>query len=174
MASPVRRLAARLSNLFAVVRLAVIDDSGPHQRAQATIPASGAGAVAEIIDKTPRLAEYGFDSCPPDGSEAVVLFLFGRRSAGVIIATGYAAGRPKDLKPGEAMVFNALTQDFVKLCADGKLRSKSTDWLHEGDAHVSGTAYAAHVIPADGVTGTFVSQDGKHITVTRGVITSIA
>jgi phage gp45-like len=75
----------------------VVDDSGDQQVAQANL---NVGAPeAEVIDKMVRLGEYGFFSCPPDGAEAIAVFLGGRRSAGVIIATGYRAARPRASSP---------------------------------------------------------------------------
>lgn len=168
-----KRLAQRLLQVVGVAHLRVVDDSGDQQTAQLQIMAGGPEGIEEIIDKTPRLGAYGFAYCPPDGSEAIVLFVGGRRSAGVIVATGHRATRPKGLKPGEAMLYNGLTGDFVKLGEDGKIRSQSGDWVHTGDQHVSGTVFAAHVIPADGVSGVFTSQDGKTITVIHGIITRI-
>lgn len=170
--SAAHKLADRLLTAFGFGVLKVIDDTGDQQVAQMNI---NIGApIAEVIDKTVRLGEYGFNSCPPDGAEAIAVFLGGRRSSGVIIATGYRAVRPKGLLPGECNLFNALTSDFIQLCQDGKVRSQSTDWLHEGDYHVSGTHYAAHVIPADGWDGTFATGDGRTVTVTHGIITNVA
>src|SRR5260363_84925 len=60
-------------------------DDGPVERHQARL-----GAL-ELRDHTPRLAEYGFASMPPVGSDAVVVFIGGDRSNGVIIATGHQA-----------------------------------------------------------------------------------
>ena len=41
----------------------------------------------EIIDNLPNIAHYGFHSFPSAGSDAVVLFLSGDRSKGVILGT---------------------------------------------------------------------------------------
>lgn len=171
--SGAHRLADRLVRLVGFGALKVVDDTGDQQRAQVTINAGGPDGVQEVIDHAVRLGEYGFNSCPPEGSEAVILFLGGRRSIGVIIATGYRAARPKGLKPGEAMVFNAVTGDFIELSEDGKIRSQTVDWIHDGDQHVSGSAYAAHMIPADGWTGTFATGDSRTVHVTHGIITDV-
>lgn len=42
----------------------------------------------EIGDDRPRLAEYGFTSFPQDGCDAVVVFIAGDQSKGIVIATG--------------------------------------------------------------------------------------
>lgn len=168
-----QRLADRLLNAVGYVRLSVIDDTGDQQTAQVQIKA-GAAVVAELIDKVVRLGEYGLYSCPPDGSEAVVLFQGGRKGHGVIIATGYRAGRPKGLKPGEVMLFNAIRSQFVELTDDGKITSQAPDWAHDGDQHVSGAIFAAHMKPADGWTGSFVTGDGRTAHVTNGIVTNVA
>lgn len=60
----------------------------------------------ETRDGTPRLAEFGFTSRPPVGSDVVVLFIAGDRSNGVAVATGHQASRPIGLEEGEAMVYD--------------------------------------------------------------------
>lgn len=172
MRDGLQRLADRVLNAFGYVRLSVIDDTGDQQTAQVQIKAGS--EVAELIDKVVRVGEYGLYTCPPDGSEAVVVFQGGRKTHGIIIATGYRAGRPKGLKPGEVMLFNAIRSQFVELTDDGKITSQAPDWVHDGDQHVSGTAYAAHVKPADGWTGTFATGDGRTAHVTNGIITNVA
>ena len=60
----------------------------------------------ETRDKTPRLAEYGFASSPPVDSDAIVLFVAGDRSNGVVVATGHQASRLKNLARGEAAIYD--------------------------------------------------------------------
>lgn len=172
MRSPIHRLTDRVVSLFGYGLLKVVDDSGLQQVAQFNL--NPGGPVEEVIDRVLRLGEYGFYSCPPPGAEGVAVFMGGRRTSGVIVATGYKAARPKGLAPGEAMLFNALAQQFIVASADGKFRSQAPDWLHDGDYHVSGTSFAAHMIPADGWTGTFATGDGRTVTVTHGIITNVA
>lgn len=164
----------RLIGVVIAVKLALIDDSGAQQTAQATFRSGAPDGVREVIDKVTRLGEYGFYSCPPEGSEALVVFLGGRRSMPVVIATGHRADRPKDMKPGEASLFNTVAGQYVIASEDGKFRSLAPDWLHDGDFHVSGSAYAEHLIPADGWDGTFQTGDGRTATVTHGIITNVA
>lgn len=159
-------------SLFGYGLMRVIDDNGVQQLAQFNL--NPGGPVEEIIDKMPRLGEYGFYSCPPNGSEGVAVFLGGRRTGGVIIATGYRAARPKGLAPGEVMLFNALAAHYIVASADGKFRSQASDWLHDGAFHVSGTVYAAHMIPEDGWSGSFATGDGRTATVSHGIITNVA
>ncbi len=62
----------------------------------------------EVRDNTPRLAEFGLASNPPDGSDVTVLFLGGDRSNGVVIATGHQATRLKNLLPGESALYDSI------------------------------------------------------------------
>jgi phage baseplate assembly protein V len=173
------RAAARLVRLCAIGVLKIIDDTGVQQASQAHIGSGGPAELEEIIDSVPRLGEYGLASCPPEGSEGVILFMGGRRSDGVVVATGHRASRPTDLEPGEAMLYNGLTGKWARLDKDGRLHANADTFIEAalhvtGDTTVDQTLTAQHVVPQDGATGSFVSQDGKHVTVTHGIITEIA
>lgn len=72
----------------------------------------------ETRDNTPRLAEFGFTSNPPNGSDVVVVFIGGDRSNGVAIATGHQASRPTGLLQGESMVYD-LWGHYIHLTEAG-------------------------------------------------------
>jgi hypothetical protein len=137
MADMFHRLASRIRNLVGVFHIRRTDDSGPQQRVQINTRPGGPRELEEVIDDVVRLGHYGIAYVPPEGSEAVVLFLDGLRSQGVVIATGHRESRPKDLEPGEMMVFNSLQDIWVRFCADGKIRSKG-EWLHDGHFKATG------------------------------------
>jgi phage baseplate assembly protein V len=80
----------------------------------------GDADLEQVLDKVTRLGEYGFFSVPPAKAEAVVLYPDGERSGGVIIATGHRPSRPKNLRAGEAGVYNGLTGAVLRLDHDGK------------------------------------------------------
>lgn len=131
------RLANRVLRVIGIAHIKLTDDAGGQQLHQLNINPGGPQDLEEVIDQVPRLGHYGFAYCPPDGSEAVVVFIGGRRSNGVVIATGHRESRPKHLQPGEAMLFNSLTDTWVRMCADGKVRSKG-EWLHDGHFKATG------------------------------------
>lgn len=81
-------------------RITLADDSGSVQTVQAQISAS------EVYDNTPRVAEYGFTSLPPSGSDAVLVFIGGDRSNGVVVGTNHQASRLKNLQTGEVAIFD--------------------------------------------------------------------
>ncbi|EHJ8971185.1 phage baseplate assembly protein [Salmonella enterica] len=63
-------------------------------------------APGEVKSDTPRLAEFGFSSGLPVGSDVVMVFPGGDRTNGVIIASGHQATRFRNLKPGEAVMYD--------------------------------------------------------------------
>ena len=96
------RIGRRLMTTIGRGRKTTGDDSGNIQKLQVQLGQN------EVRDNTPRLAEFGFTSMPPDGSDLVVLFIGGDRSNGVIIASGDIATRMKNLQPGESALYDSL------------------------------------------------------------------
>lgn len=93
-------------------RLTRIDDSGPVQLVQMQLSQSA------TRDATPRLCDYGFQSNPPEGSDAIAVFLGGERSNGVVIACGSQQYRVRNLAPGEVCISDNRGQS-VYLSAAG-------------------------------------------------------
>lgn len=81
-------------------RVTLSDDSKTAQLLQVKLNDS------ETRDDTPRIAEFGFTSRPPLGSDVLIVFLGGDRSKGVVVATAHQASRPTNLLEGEAMVYD--------------------------------------------------------------------
>lgn len=94
-------------------RTTVVDDSKSVQFVQLDSLLPG-----EVRDSTPRLAEYGFTSYPPAGTDAVAVFLAGNRSSGIIIATGNQTYRVTGLASGDACIYDSRGQT-VTLTASG-------------------------------------------------------
>lgn len=131
----VPRIWRRVQTLISRGRIyAPANDSGNVQMLQITLN------DLEIRDNTPRLAEYGFTSVPlpPDwppgqpkpgyGCDALVLFVSGDRSNGVIIATGDQRYRLKNLAPGEVALYDDqgqivhLSRDRIHLSSPKEVR----------------------------------------------------
>jgi len=102
----------RIQMLFGRGRVTRVDDSGPVQKMQLKM------SDIETPDNRLRLAEFGFTSNPPAGSDAAVLHVAGDRGSGVVIATNHQPSRPTGLQPGESMLYS---QDgkYVYLTASG-------------------------------------------------------
>ncbi|ALS63667.1 phage baseplate assembly protein V [Pandoraea apista] len=109
---PVQRVVRRALTAFARALISAVNDSGGVQVVQIALSST------EVRDGSPRIAEFGFSSNPPDGSDGVVAFLGGDRSKGIVIGTCHQASRPRDLSPGES-ILHSQDGKSVYLTADG-------------------------------------------------------
>ena len=95
-----------------------MNDSGATQSVQYQTPLEVASAH--------RLAEFGFSSGLPAGTDVVLAFLGGDRSSPVVIATNHQGFRHADLQPGETVVYNQwglyvhLTENGISVDAKGQ------------------------------------------------------
>jgi phage baseplate assembly protein V len=106
-------LYARIAMLFGRGRITgPVDDSGTVQMVQ--VQKSG----LEVADEQYRVAEFGFTSNPPIGSDVLTLHVAGDRTAGAVIGTNHQPSRPKNLDSGGTMIYS---QDgkYVYLTASG-------------------------------------------------------
>ncbi|UHH28289.1 phage baseplate assembly protein V [Pseudomonas veronii] len=95
-----QRMMRRIQLATGWGRVTFSDDSKTAQLLQVKLNDS------ETRDGTPRIAEFGFTSRPPRGSDVLVVFLGGDRSKGVVVATAHQSSRPANLQEGEAMVYD--------------------------------------------------------------------
>lgn len=131
-----------LKNLLGVGRGVVSDDSGDFQLVQVQFNSN------ETKDDIPRYSEYGFDSCPPDGHNALVQFFGGNKSIGVVVATQYPKSRKKNLKKGEVCISDDLGQE-VYFKRDGLvLKAKKITLIDE----------AGTTVTLDGIGGGSISS----------------
>lgn len=112
MTGALEAMAARLRMIVGRGRIQTGIDGGNVQEQQVQL------AGVETGDNRPRVAEFGFTSMPPPGTDAVVVFLGGDRSAGVIVATNHQESRPRNLKAGETAIYS-LDGKIVYLSATG-------------------------------------------------------
>ncbi|KWT89361.1 MULTISPECIES: phage baseplate assembly protein V [unclassified Variovorax] len=103
-ASAIEKLWRRMMLVVGRGRITTGNDAGMVQTQQVKI-----GEV-EVRDNTKRVAEYGFTSMPLPGCHAVVIFVGGDRSNGVIVATNDQNHRLKNLLPGEVAIYDDLGQ----------------------------------------------------------------
>lgn len=95
-----QRMMRRIQLATGWGRVTFSDDSKTAQLLQVKLNDS------ETRDGTPRIAEFGFTSRPPQGSDVLVVFLGGDRSKGVVVATAHQASRPANLREGESMIYD--------------------------------------------------------------------
>ncbi|KWK75791.1 phage baseplate assembly protein V [Burkholderia ubonensis] len=106
------RVARRVLLSLARALVATVNDAGGVQMMQVKLN------PLETRDNTPRPVEFGLTSNPPIGSDAFIVFLGGDRSNGVVLGTVHQPSRPKNLAPGETMLYS---QDgkYVYMTASG-------------------------------------------------------
>ena len=116
--SQIRKFATRIASMLGVGRITAMKDDGGTQSVQYQTPLEVASAH--------RLAEFGFSSGLPAGTDVVLAFLGGDRSNPVVIATNHQGYRYSDLSPGETVMYNQwgmnvlLTENGVFIDAKGK------------------------------------------------------
>ncbi|RJX18969.1 MAG: phage baseplate assembly protein V [Desulforudis sp.] len=59
----------------------------------------------EVVTDIERMQEYGFETFPEPGAEAVPLFVNGNRDQGVVLVIHDRRYRPTTLKEGEVMIY---------------------------------------------------------------------
>ncbi len=112
MNDAVTRLWHRLRLVIGRGRTTQVDDTKPAQVHQVRMGAD------ELRDGTPRVAEYGFVSNPPPGTDVIVVFVAGDRTNGVIVGTNNQTFRMRSLASGETAIHDDKGR-FVLLAADG-------------------------------------------------------
>ena len=130
--------------LYAIGRgeVTLVNDAGAAQTMQVRRGSAG------VQDNVPRLVEYGFQSVPPVGSDAVVLSLAGNTSDAVVIATGNKQYRLHGLADGEGAISDDkgqrvhLTGTGIHIVAVGTRTIDATAVQINGDTTFNGTVTA--------------------------------
>jgi phage baseplate assembly protein V len=159
--SVVDRIWRRVLLMIGRGRITFVADGGAVQRVQVQL------GLEEIKDASPRLAEYGFQSNPPDGSDAIVLFLAGERSNGVIVATGSQTYRMKGLATGEVAISDDKGQSVYLSAAGIRVEGNGLPINVHTSAAVTVDAPTVHMTGALNVDGAIHS--GADITATGNV-----
>lgn len=113
-------LSNRMRMLVGRGRITTSNDSGSVQTHQVKVSAMETG------DARPRIAEFGFSSMPPADSDAVMIFMTGERTAGLIIGTAHQASRPRGLNAGETIIYSVdgkhvlIANDRIEVQANGQ------------------------------------------------------
>lgn len=98
-----RPLKTRIANSIASAVVQNVDDSAKIQILQLGV------LDGEDVDDCQRMQEFGFNSVPLPGAEAVVIFPNGDRGNGYVVCVGDRRHRPEGWEPGEAGTFNAFS-----------------------------------------------------------------
>lgn len=106
-----RQLGRRVAMMIGLGKITGYGDAGGIQKLQYQTP-------LEVRGDTPRMAEFGFSSGLPVGTDVVLAYLGGDRSSAVIVASNNQQYRQSGLKSGETLIYNQWGM-FVKLTEDG-------------------------------------------------------
>lgn len=107
----------RLQMALGVGRITTGNDSGLVQMHQVKLTGN------DVRDNTARVVEYGFTSMPKPGCQALLIFVAGDRSNGVIVGTNDETARLKNLEPGEVAIYDDQGQ---------------TIWIKRGGIEIDG------------------------------------
>lgn len=106
-----RKLGRRVAMMIGLGKITGYGDAGGIQKLQYQTP-------LEVRGDTPRMAEFGFSSGLPVGTDVVLAYLGGDRSSAVIVASNNQQYRQSGLKSGETLIYNQWGM-FVKLTENG-------------------------------------------------------
>ncbi|TSB27372.1 baseplate assembly protein [Serratia marcescens] len=106
-----RQLGRRVAMMIGLGKITGYGDAGGIQKLQYQTP-------LEVKGDTPRMAEFGFSSGLPVGTDVVLAYLGGDRSSAVIVASNNQQYRQSGLKSGETLIYNQWGM-FVKLTENG-------------------------------------------------------
>lgn len=170
------RAAGRAANMLARGVISRVDDARLVQEIQAELLAD------ETADELEHFQTYGLTSNPPAGLEAIVAFITGLRSHGVVVAVGDRKFRLRNLPVGEVALYDDLGQ-VVHLTREGIVVRSTLPVTIEADrlvvtatTDVAITAPSVVVDSADiqlgGAGGKKVALDGDDVVAGKVVASS--
>lgn len=146
------RLWGRLASLFGFARVTATTalEGRGLRRAQLRIDSG------ELRDETPLMGLAGVSSRPLPGADAVMIFLNGDRSRGIVIATNDARYQI-DLAEGEVALHDDQGQSVhlrrggvVRIKALTRLEVEAPETAFAGDITVAGKSFLQHRHPETG------------------------
>lgn len=168
-------LAQRIKLMIGRAVIAAVDDAAQAQALQVEL------LNDEAHDGVERFAGYGFTSHPHAGAEALVAFVGGLRSHGVVVAVEDRRYRLKGLAAGEVAIFDDLgqkvhlTRDGIVIFSDTKVRIEAPNVEADCDtlAVTADTAtITADTVNLGGTGGAKVARVGDDVNLATGKIIS--
>lgn len=158
MASIPERLMRRVQHALGLGWISTTpDDSGPVQTAQIQVN------DLQTIDAVPVVYPFGFSAVPPIGSVTVRLSFAGDTSAPVVVAALHQDSRPRDLLPGQSVLYDQHGSRFL-LGNDGTLQAFAPgETLRKLVTEVFVELFNAHTHPGNGQPPT-QKMTAAHIT----------
>jgi len=120
------------------------------------------------IEDAFKVSNFGFNSKAPVDSRCIVAKL---GNENIVIANEHIASII-DIDSGDSIMYNE-SGTFIKLVEDEVFSNKKVNFADdiEVDGKIIGKAISMNSL--DGVSGVFISQDAKTVTVNNGIIVSI-
>tara|TARA_R110002110_G_scaffold64634_8_gene178591 strand:+ start:2421 stop:2936 length:516 start_codon:yes stop_codon:yes gene_type:complete len=112
----------------------------------------------ESKDGVERFQDYGFTTHPPTGLEALVAFVGGNRSHGIVLAVGDRKFRLRNLASGEVALYDDqgqkvyIRRDGILVESDFKITLRAPQILIDGAVHITGATTSDADIAAEGVS----------------------
>lgn len=123
-------VATRVFNMISRAVIKAINDTGITQQAQLE------ALDGDVQDDVPVFQQYGFNSVPFPDAEAIVLYMNGNRSQGMVLVVDGSQYRPADWEPGEVGMYtdedNSDNPDerFLYKLARGKIHKLEGEEVH--------------------------------------------
>jgi phage baseplate assembly protein V len=100
------RAARRIMMTVLRGKITLVDDTGVIQVHQVDLGPMGPDGSLGIRDKTKALFHFGFTSNPPAKTDAVLLFVGGDRTNGLVIGHNHQDYRLKNLQSGDSALYD--------------------------------------------------------------------
>ena len=146
MMRSINLLYMRILHMIGRGRTTLVNDAGNVQTMQLEL------GQDEVRDNTPRMAEYGFTSSPPAGSDAVLVFIGGDRLNAVVVGTNHQPSRMKGLSSGEVAIYDNLGQSIYLSKTGITINSAGLPITINGNIILNGSLTATGDVVANGVS----------------------
>lgn len=173
MRSALERLYRRMQQVVGFGKVtAPPNDAGPAMMLQFALN------NISMRDGVPYLGNFGLSAPPPVGSDVVTVCLAGDPSNGLVVASNHQGLRPRNLKPGETILYNAFSL-AIKLDQTAGIVMTANDLavLINGAALVflqaPSTIATGNLVVGAGASGSFTTPLGQVVTVQDGIIINI-
>ena len=157
-------IAARVRLMVGRAIVAAVNDGAQLQAVQVDMLAD------ETHDDVERFQSYGHTSVPLAGAEAIVIFVGGLRSHGVVIAVDDRRHRPRGLQPGESALYDdqgqqlTIGRDAITIVTDKPVRIEASHVVLDADrVDLAGEGGVAVARIGDAVSGGIITGGSSKV-----------
>jgi len=143
----------RVQTMFGLMEVIVVNNLGLLQKI------TGTGMGGDSLTEVPYYQNYGFESSPLPGTEAVVGFLGGQPNNGMVSVVYDKIARPL-LLPGGVSVYDALGNSMTLTPAGIIIKDTTLNSITINPAGIQMTSNTGAGILLDATGVTFISGDG--------------